>query len=146
MAQQVRSTQRSSSTRKSPRQGRPRTSARSTKRVPARKSVKTTATKSVRAPAKKSASPAAQRSGHQQKRAAERALHTGAIKIPVPVLGSVELPPPDHLAWYVGLGALAAVEIIEWPIAVLLATGKILADNRHSRVLEEFGDALDQAG
>jgi len=62
------------------------------------------------------------------------------------VLGDVQLPPPQHLVWYAGVAALVAVECIEWPIALVLATGKILADNRHSAVLQEFGEALEEAG
>jgi hypothetical protein len=41
---------------------------------------------------------------------------------------------------------MAVAGIIEWPIAGLIAVGKALADNRHSQALEDFGDALDQAG
>jgi hypothetical protein len=44
------------------------------------------------------------------------------------------------------VAALVALECLEWPIAVVLATGKALADNRHSAVLREFGEALEEAG
>jgi len=68
------------------------------------------------------------------------------ISFSLPVVGDVNLPPLHHLVWYGGVAALVALECVEWPIAVVLATGKALADNRHSAVLREFGEALEEAG
>lgn len=42
-------------------------------------------------------------------------------------LGPVAIPTPRKAAYYVGLGTLAAVEVIEWPIAVALAAGSYVA-------------------
>ncbi|MFG2131770.1 hypothetical protein ACGFNV_28670 [Streptomyces sp. NPDC048751] len=76
--------------------------------------------------------------------AAERAVTHNAVALDV--FGQrVELPPPDHLAFLAGLGVLAALEVVEWPVALLLAVGHQLAHNHHSRVLREFGDALEEA-
>jgi hypothetical protein len=44
-----------------------------------------------------------------------------------------------------GIATLAVLEIIEWPIAVVLTAGHILAHNRHHVLLREFGEALDKA-
>lgn len=85
--------------------------------------------------------------GHGPKRdAAEQAVSQSSRMLRIPPFGNVALPPAPHLAWYVGVGTLAVAEIIEWPIAVVLALGKALADNRSSSTLREFGDALDEAG
>ena len=43
------------------------------------------------------------------------------------------------------LGALAAVEIIEWPVALVLGVGHALMQNEHSRVAQEVGEALEDA-
>lgn len=64
----------------------------------------------------------------------------------MPVVGEVTLPPASHLGWYAGVGVLVALEILEWPVAVVLAAGQALADNQHNRVLEDFGEALEEAG
>jgi hypothetical protein len=80
-----------------------------------------------------------QRSAVQRIREGERYLVT------LPVVGSVKLPRPEELAYYGALTALAAVEIIEWPIALILATGHALANNHHSRIAQELGEALDEA-
>ncbi|MFC4534312.1 hypothetical protein [Sphaerisporangium dianthi] len=37
------------------------------------------------------------------------------------------LPPPDRLLYYGGLGLLAALGMIEWPIAVVVGAGTIVA-------------------
>jgi hypothetical protein len=66
--------------------------------------------------------------------------------VSLPIVGQVSVPPPPHLVWYAGVATLVALECLEWPVALVLATGKVLADNRHSAVLREFGDALEDAG
>jgi hypothetical protein len=56
----------------------------------------------------------------------------------------VETPPVEHLAFYVGVGAMAAAEIIEWPVALLLTTGHILIGLTNRPALKELGEALDE--
>src|SRR6059058_6137419 len=58
--------------------------------------------------------------------AAEAAVTHNALV--VDVFGKrLELPPPDHLAFMAGLGVLAALEIIEWPVALAITIGHKLA-------------------
>jgi hypothetical protein len=64
----------------------------------------------------------------------------------LPLVGDVHVPPPEHLAWYAAVATLVALECIEWPVAALIVAGKALADNRHSRVLQELGEGMEQAG
>ena len=96
------------------------------------------------------ASPARQNNRRRPKshagQAAQRVLDHNRISLRIPAIGTVTLPPPHHLGWYAGVAALAALECIEWPVAVVLAVGKALADNQHSRLLVEFGEALEEAG
>jgi hypothetical protein len=76
--------------------------------------------------------------------AAERAVTRNAVSLDV--FGArVELPPAEQLAFLAGVGVLAAVEIIEWPVALVLAVGHQLAHSHHGRVLREFGEALEEA-
>lgn len=78
--------------------------------------------------------------------AAETALDRNRTALRLPLLGDTSLPPVDHLVWYAGVGVLTALELIEWPVALVLALGKVLADNRSSRTLRSFGAALEEAG
>ena len=77
--------------------------------------------------------------------AAQRIREGESHAVTLPVVGSLKLPRPETLAYYGALGVLAAVEIIEWPIALILATGHALANNQHSRIAQELGEALDDA-
>jgi len=62
--------------------------------------------------------------------------------INLPVIGQVEIPRPEQLAYYGGLAALAAFELIDWPVAVVIMAGHLLAANHHNRLLEELGEAI----
>lgn len=75
--------------------------------------------------------------------AAAQATDRDTLPVSLPLLGNVHLPPPEHLAFYFGLGAMAALEIVEWPVAAMLAVGKALADSRSHATLRGFGEALE---
>lgn len=62
----------------------------------------------------------------------------------LPVFGQVEIPRPEALAYYGGLAALAAFELIDWPVAVVIAAGHLLASNHHNKMLEELGEAMEE--
>jgi hypothetical protein len=62
----------------------------------------------------------------------------------LPVVGRVEVPRPEQLAYYGGLAALAAFELIDWPVALVIAAGHILASNHHNKLLEELGQAMEE--
>ncbi|MGW5149838.1 hypothetical protein [Rhodococcus koreensis] len=75
----------------------------------------------------------------------ERVRHADSFAVTLPILGRVGIPRPEHLAFYTALGALAALEIIEWPVAVIIAAGHVLTADEHHRTLHEIGDALETA-
>jgi hypothetical protein len=82
------------------------------------------------------------RRGH---RAAQTATAKNTVQIDLPVLGRLSLPPPEQLAYVAGIAALAALDIIEWPIGLTLAAGHLLAATRGNKALRDFGDALEEA-
>ena len=53
----------------------------------------------------------------------------------------------DQLAFLAGVTALAAFEIIEWLVAVVLwvGLGHALASDCHRQALRDFGEALEEA-
>ena len=63
----------------------------------------------------------------------------------LPVVGQMEIPRPEQLAYFGGLAALAALELIDWPVALVIAAGHLLASNHHNRILEELGEAMEEA-
>ncbi|TML26972.1 MAG: hypothetical protein E6G35_10125 [Actinobacteria bacterium] len=44
------------------------------------------------------------------------------------------LPPPERLVYYGGLGVMAAVGVVEWPVAAALGAGLWLANRRSQRL------------
>ncbi|MFU8853234.1 hypothetical protein ACNAW0_19915 [Micromonospora sp. SL1-18] len=66
-------------------------------------------------------------------------------RVEIPVLGEVAIPPPDKLAYYAGLGVLAALQVIEWPLALVITAGHLLADQHLSGVVRGLGEALESA-
>jgi xanthosine utilization system XapX-like protein len=87
----------------------------------------------------------AEESRQTHRDAVQRVHEAQTFAVTLPVLGRVRLPRPEQLAFYGALGALAAVEIIEWPIALVLGVGHALMQNEHSRVAHEVGEALEDA-
>ena len=77
--------------------------------------------------------------------AVHRIHNAHSIALDLPVLGRVKLPRPEQLAFYATLGVLAAAEIIDWPVALVVAAGHLLVHDEHNRIAQEIGEALEDA-
>ncbi|MER7003787.1 hypothetical protein ABT297_12190 [Dactylosporangium sp. NPDC000555] len=66
------------------------------------------------------------------------------VRLTVPFVGRVKLPPAPDLAFYTTVGALAVAGLLEWPVAAVVVGGHLLASVR-SRSLREVGEALEEA-
>jgi hypothetical protein len=82
--------------------------------------------------------------GTSQRDAVEHIRQGETFFMNLPIIGKVEIPRPDQLAYYGGLAALAAFELIDWPVAVVIAAGHIMATNHHNKLLEELGEAMEE--
>ena len=58
---------------------------------------------------------------------------------------SIETPPVEHMLFYAGMGVLAAMDVIEWPLALLLMTGHLLMDATNRPGMQQLGEALEEA-
>lgn len=76
--------------------------------------------------------------------AARRAASHDAVGLPLPGLGTIRLSRPQ-LAYIGGIVVLTAAELVSWPVGLALAAGHLLAADRDSRTVEDFGEALEQA-
>ncbi len=85
------------------------------------------------------------RRGTSQREAVQKIREGETFAVNVPVIGQMEIPRPEQLAYFGGLAALAALELIDWPVAVVIAAGHILASNHHNKLLEELGEAMEEA-
>ena len=54
----------------------------------------------------------------------------------------INLPDAPALAWYAGMGAMAAAELVEWPVALLIAGTHFIENHSHSRDIEELADGI----
>lgn len=62
----------------------------------------------------------------------------------LPILGNrVTLPPPDHLAWYVGVGVMAALEVVEWPVALVIAASHAIAQRSHRKTVANLAEGAE---
>jgi hypothetical protein len=55
---------------------------------------------------------------------------------------AVQRPHP-RFAWYAGLAVMAAFEIIEWPLAIVMALGHEIAHRAHDQALRDFCEGLE---
>jgi hypothetical protein len=79
-----------------------------------------------------------------QRDAVEKVREGETFVVKLPLIGQTEIPRPEQLAYYGGLAALAALELIDWPVALVIATGHLLASNHHNRLLEDLGEAMEE--
>jgi hypothetical protein len=68
-----------------------------------------------------------------------------ALTFPVPFLGTFELSRAE-LVYVGGIVGLTALGLLEWPIALVIAGGHVLASDRTNQTVRDLGDALDDAG
>lgn len=64
------------------------------------------------------------------------------FSVKVPLVGTVRVPPPDQLAFYGVLGVLAAVSVIDWPVALAVGAGQAILSRHMS---EQKGGASSAA-
>ncbi len=80
-----------------------------------------------------------------QREAVAKVRAGDSFAVNLPFVGEITIPRPEQLAYYGGLAGLAALELIDWPVALVIAAGHVLANNHHNRLLEEFGEAMEDA-
>ena len=57
----------------------------------------------------------------------------------------LETPPLEHLGFYVGLGVMVSIGLVELPIAAALAVGHILLEVTRRPGLDALAEALEEA-
>jgi cation-transporting P-type ATPase I len=79
-----------------------------------------------------------------QRDASRRVAEARKFSVRLPLIGAVRVPPPDQLAFYAVLGGLAALELIDWPLAVAMGIGSAVL-SRHLTDLERREVNLEAA-
>lgn len=90
-------------------------------------------------------SQAARRKQRPSRSSASRSGSSRSV-MTLPVLHSrVHLPAPEDVAYYGAIGLLAALEIVEWPVAVIIAGGHLLASRSRNQLTEGLGQGAEDA-
>jgi hypothetical protein len=48
-----------------------------------------------------------------------------------------------RLGWYAGVAVLAIVDIIEWPLAIVMMVGHEVAHRTHRQALRDFAESIE---
>ena len=51
--------------------------------------------------------------------------------------------PHPRLGWYAGLAVMAAIEVIEWPLAIMMMLGHEIAHRAHHQALRDFAEGIE---
>jgi hypothetical protein len=78
----------------------------------------------------------------RQKNIARRRRRAPSVTLPGTAT-KINLPDRAGLAWYVGIGAMAAFELIEWPVALLVASTHFIENHSHNRDIEELAEGFE---
>jgi hypothetical protein len=70
--------------------------------------------------------------------------HRDDVRLTLPWLGTIEMSRPE-LVYVGGIAALGALGFLEWPLALVLGAGHLLAADRSSRRARELGEAMEEA-
>jgi hypothetical protein len=65
-------------------------------------------------------------------------------RLSIPGLGTLELSRPE-LAFVGGIAVMGVLGLLEWPIAVVLGAGHLLASDRSNRAARALGQAMEEA-
>ncbi|MBV8981493.1 MAG: hypothetical protein JO086_11385 [Acidimicrobiia bacterium] len=73
-----------------------------------------------------------------------KASTNGGVTIRIPVLDAhLTLPGPPKLAYYAGLGAMAAFEFIDWPVALVIAAGHEVATRTRNPEIQQAAEGTE---
>ncbi|GAC1317923.1 MAG: hypothetical protein NVSMB25_06470 [Thermoleophilaceae bacterium] len=53
------------------------------------------------------------------------------------------LPEGPTLAWYAGIGAMVALELIEWPVALVIGTAHAIQRHTHNRDIQALAEGIE---
>ena len=69
-----------------------------------------------------------------------------APQVTLPVTGwTFVLPPRREWPWIGGVVLVAALDIIDWPVALIIAIGHTILTNSHNEQLRELADGIEAA-
>ena len=77
-----------------------------------------------------------------RRRNVDRLRNPASVTVPL-VDTTINLPDRAAVAWYAGLGVMAALELVEWPFALAVAGTHFLANHAQRRDVQELVEGLE---
>jgi hypothetical protein len=74
---------------------------------------------------------------------AEGATSRRTIRLRIPLLDATIEMPREMVPFYVGLAATAAIDLVDWPLAILVGLGHYIATNSHNHLVKEIAEGVD---
>lgn len=84
-----------------------------------------------------------------QREASRRVAEGKVYSVELPIVGRVPVPSPRQLAIYAALGGLAAIQAIDWPVALAMGVGSALVSRQLSELEEreqELAEVIESDG
>ncbi len=81
-----------------------------------------------------------------QREASKEVAEGKVYSVELPIVGRVPVPSPRQLAIYAALGGLAAIQVIDWPVAVAMGVGSALVSRKIADLEtreEELAEAIE---
>ena len=77
--------------------------------------------------------------GRTKRRQTRRQRRSTSTRVP----RRVTRRPHPRVGWYAGLAVMAALEIIEWPLAIMMMLGHEIAHRVHNQALRDFAEGVE---
>jgi hypothetical protein len=78
-----------------------------------------------------------------KRRRTRRRTATQRRNISMPRSRGATQRPPLRFGWYAGLAVMATIEVIEWPLAILMMLGHEIAHRAHKQALRDFAEGVE---
>jgi hypothetical protein len=78
-----------------------------------------------------------------KRRRMRRRTATQRRKPSMPRSRRVTRHPHSRFGWYAGLTVMAVIEVIEWPLAIVMMLGHEIAHRTHSQALRDFAEGVE---
>lgn len=71
-------------------------------------------------------------------------LRRGAPSVTLPgTQAKINLPDGPSLFWYAGIGTMAVLELVEWPVALIIVGTHFIENHAHNRDVQELAEGID---
>jgi hypothetical protein len=76
----------------------------------------------------------------------EKGIVKNTPHVVLPLVGiRIDLPRPEQLAWYAGLGIMTAFELVDWQVALIVGAGHLIAAHARNASIAQLAEGAESA-